>query len=362
MKKIFLILFSLSLFFNAPLKAESNNQDLNELLFNSISSDTEIDLEKIENYLKAGANPNWVNKKHKREQSVLDNFLWKGLASNNPRIIEAIKLLIKYGAKATDSDSTLFWSMALNSYFDTYELTKLLLDNGASAITWSYSSIGTELSPIEFALKEGHNELAELLVEYGATMPDKKIFIQEQFINAISELGNNFNGGFEELSGYLEDGAKINGANKDGKIALVQAIESLSYYWLPEVYLISTIEFLLNNGADPNQLGAYSFSSDKVAALHTLSWFSQFETVSFELRFKPVYELLLSNGAHISKRSEHQMTPLHYAAIENNVDATKYLLLNYSKVSPKDKFGKTPLDYAESGEVIKLLKQYGATE
>jgi hypothetical protein len=133
MKKIFLILFSLSLFFNAPLKAESNNQDLNELLFNSISSDTEIDLEKIENYLKAGANPNWVNKKHKREQSVLDNFLWKGLASNNPRIIEAIKLLIKYGAKATDSDSTLFWSMALNSYFDTYELTKLLLDNGASA-------------------------------------------------------------------------------------------------------------------------------------------------------------------------------------------------------------------------------------
>jgi hypothetical protein len=37
-------------------------------------------------------------------------------------------------------------------------------------------------------------------------------------------------------------------------------------------------------------------------------------------------------------------------------------LSNYSKVSPKDKFGKTPLDYAESGEVIKLLKQYGATE
>ena len=109
-------------------------------------------------------------------------------------------------------------------------------------------------------------------------------------------------------------------------------------------------------------MGAYSFSSDKVAALHTLSWFSQFETVSFELRFKPVYELLLSNGAHISKRSEHQMTPLHYAAIENNADATKYLLLNYSKVSPKDKFGKTPLDYAESGEVIKLLRQYGATE
>ena len=362
MKKLLLILFSLMIFFNASIKAESTNQDINELLYDSISFDGVIDLEKIENYLKAGANPNWVNKKHKREQSVLDNFLWMGLASTNPRIIEAIKLLIKYGAKATDSDSTLFWSMALNSYFDTYELTKLLLDNGASAHTWSYASIGTELSPIEYALKDGNNQIAELLVEYGATMPDNKISVQEQFINAISELGDNFNGGFEELSGYLENGAKINGANKDGQIALVQAIESLSYYWLPEVYLISTIEFLLNNGAEPNQLGAYSFSSDKVAALHTLSWFSQFKTTSFELRFEPVYELLINNGAHISKKSKYQMTPLHYAAKENNAAATEFLLSNYSKVSPKDKFGKTPLDYAESGEVIKLLKQFGAKE
>ena len=29
---------------------------------------------------------------------------------------------------------------------------------------------------------------------------------------------------------------------------------------------------------------------------------------------------------------------------------------------PKDKIGKTPLDYAESAEMIKLLKSHGATE
>jgi len=29
---------------------------------------------------------------------------------------------------------------------------------------------------------------------------------------------------------------------------------------------------------------------------------------------------------------------------------------------PKDRLGKTPLDYAESSAMIKLLKQNGATE
>ena len=29
---------------------------------------------------------------------------------------------------------------------------------------------------------------------------------------------------------------------------------------------------------------------------------------------------------------------------------------------PKDKEGRTPLDYAESAEMIKILKKYGAKE
>jgi hypothetical protein len=33
-----------------------------------------------------------------------------------------------------------------------------------------------------------------------------------------------------------------------------------------------------------------------------------------------------------------------------------------SKIMPKDDKGKTPLDYAESAEMIKLLKDHGAKE
>jgi len=363
MKKLLLILFSLMLFFSASIKAESDNQDINQLLFDAIPSRGEVDLEKIEKYLKAGADPNWVNNTRPGNISVMSYFLVMGRMSENPEdIVDAIKLLVKYGAKASKSGNTLFWSISLNKDFDAYELTKLLLDNGASATTWNYKGIGTKLSPIETALKDGHDNIAELFVEYGASMPNKKIYIQEQFIYTISELGRDFEPNLAKLSQYLENGAKINGANKDGKTALVGAIDSLSPYWYHSLFLIRTIDFLLEKGADPNQLSTEDISFDKITALHTLSWHSQFQQDKFDWRFLPVYELLINNGAHISKKSEYQMTPLHYAAKVNNAAATEFLLSNYSKVSPKDKFGKTPLDYAESGEVIKLLKQFGAKE
>jgi hypothetical protein len=38
------------------------------------------------------------------------------------------------------------------------------------------------------------------------------------------------------------------------------------------------------------------------------------------------------------------------------------LIKEGAKIKPKDRTGKTPLDYAESGSMIKLLKQNGATE
>jgi len=46
----------------------------------------------------------------------------------------------------------------------------------------------------------------------------------------------------------------------------------------------------------------------------------------------------------------------------NNLLAAEILLKNGARIMAKDKFDKRPLDYAESGEMIKLLKKYGAKE
>ena len=56
------------------------------------------------------------------------------------------------------------------------------------------------------------------------------------------------------------------------------------------------------------------------------------------------------------------MTPLHVAAKYNNLEGAKMLIEAGAKIMPKDDTGKTPLDYAESTEMIKLLKSYGAKE
>ena len=64
----------------------------------------------------------------------------------------------------------------------------------------------------------------------------------------------------------------------------------------------------------------------------------------------------------VSARDSDGMTPLQIPANLNNIVGAKMLIEAGSKIMPKDDKGKTPLDYAESAEMIKLLKDHGAKE
>jgi len=75
-----------------------------------------------------------------------------------------------------------------------------------------------------------------------------------------------------------------------------------------------------------------------------------------------IIEALLNAGAHISSRGYNGMTPLHIAAEQNDIHVATTLIKTGAKIMPKDDTGKTPLDYAESAEMIKLLKSHGAKE
>ena len=77
---------------------------------------------------------------------------------------------------------------------------------------------------------------------------------------------------------------------------------------------------------------------------------------------KEALNALITAGAHVSARNSRGETPLHIATKRNNFYAATLLLDNHAKVIPRDGKGKTPLDYAESGEMIKLLKENGAKE
>ena len=79
-------------------------------------------------------------------------------------------------------------------------------------------------------------------------------------------------------------------------------------------------------------------------------------------RAKTIIEALLQNGALVSARDYYGQTPLHVVAKKNNIVGATMLIKAGCKIMPTDRKGKTPLDYAESAEMIKLLKDHGAKE
>ena len=126
--------------------------------------------------------------------------------------------------------------------------------------------------------------------------------------------------------------------------------------------------FLLDIGADVNQQGRGSFGM--TFPLHQIVYCSSFlfnaerkKDISYDTSYaKEILLQLIKRGAYVAAEDEDGLTPLHVAAKRDNLYAAQLLLKSGTKVMPKDKSGKEPLDYAKSSEMIKLLKSYGAKE
>jgi hypothetical protein len=75
-----------------------------------------------------------------------------------------------------------------------------------------------------------------------------------------------------------------------------------------------------------------------------------------------MFMLSKSNREALNSKARDGSTPLHEAATQGHKDIVEYLLRNAAEVNPKDRFGRTPLRWAEEnqhGAVVRLLKKYG---
>jgi ankyrin repeat protein len=264
--------------------------------------------------------------------------------------IIAINLLFEHNAKLQYCDkSILFWPVARGKY----EIVKILLQKGASATFWPKDEIGVDITPIEEATQNGHKSIAELLVKYGAKKLDEKDSVQIRFIEVARH------GSLNELIGLVKKGANVNTKNRQEKTALINALGGFFDY---QTYM--KISYLFDLGADVNLRGRGQFGI--TTPLHEAIFFSSFLYRPGGKRDRSyaekVLQDLIKKGAFVSSRDENEKTPLHIAAENNHVYAAQMLLESGAKVMDKDKSGKTPLNYAESSEMMNLLKKHGAKE
>lgn len=331
------------LLFVIPISTYASNIDAYKLLFDSVISE-KLDVEGVKKALKEGADPNSIYEEN-NTQSVLSILSWS-CKDKEKECIEIVKLLFQHGTKLQNiyGDRTILF---VPITYGLYDFTELLLKNGANAT----EEIDGEL-PIEIAEKNGQSKIVDLLVKYGAKRINKDKTIQLRFIKCAS------NSDITCMQEYLRNGARIDGKDSQDVSALIEALRDPIY----KVNQLLTIKFLLQQGADPNLKGNSKFRDLSGIPLHIAIAMNAFTMKKENSLAELAIKELIKAGAYISGLDEMWRTPLHIAAEVNNYRGAQILIESGAKIMNRDKNGRTPLDYAESTEMIKLLKKHGAKE
>ena len=207
---------------------------------------------------------------------------------------------------------------------------------------------------MELAVRNGRANIIDLLKKHGVPALEPKEAAQQRLIGAAADHD------IPAMEDGLDQGADVNGKNRQGETALIAACQ----FFFGEPWQSAPILYLLKKGADPTVKGSddSKYPDMETTALHSVMVMSAQRLKDNAARAGAVITALLQHGALVSARDYDGQTPLHIAARRNNVVGAQMLIDAGCKISPTDRKGKTPLDYAESAEMIKLLKDHGAKE
>lgn len=96
-------------------------------------------------------------------------------------------------------------------------------------------------TPLRVAVLKGHDEIAELLVNAGASGADRLAFEQQKRQQQLSEAA--VAGRVEDMNALIAVGVNINGLDEQGRTALHAALIARQ---------VAAVVYLLDRGADPN--------------------------------------------------------------------------------------------------------------
>ncbi len=351
----FIIWLVFSFFWSSEIYAKSKldaKQSVNEKLFDSAFSH---DVNGVQQALKVGANHNsyGFGQRSVVETALLRVPTLKGEVfkrdedikwgrEKEKKCIETLKKLFDAGAKVKQLD--LHLPIKSNSVL----ILKLLLEQGLDPNTPI-----KDITPIELAVKCNSQDVVDFLIKRGVKPVAPQVAAQLSLLDAAE------NHDIIRMEKSLREGAKLNGVFKGNRVsALSVAVSTHILRSQSEAY--AAIAYLLQKGANPNFKGLYGNTPLHRAMFSTQMYFDGGSTDDRSTAQKTYRSLslqaLIKAGAIVSSRNDKGKTPLHVAASWSNLLGAKFLLENGANINLKDKYEKTPLDYAESEEMIKLLK------
>jgi len=208
------------------------------------------------------------------------------------------------------------------------EVARVLLEHGADTETGN----STGCSPLEVASAGGHVEVVQVLLEHGADVEAR----DEYKYTALHMASTH--GKPASTRVLLEHSADPNAKDANDETPL----------HLTENAGVARV--LLEYGADTNAQG-----SNNQTPLHRALGDGRVE----------VARVLLENGADANARDSDNRTPLHLASEKGCLDGVRLLLQRYSDIHPRDDEGQTPFQLASVNgchDVMQLLLEHGAMD
>lgn len=232
---------------------------------------------------------------------------------------------------------------------DLSKLNELLERNPSLTQAKAEHPGATRATALHWAAWSGHQEIAELLLAYGA---DIDLYDETHDAPPIGWAGEN--GQKAMFDFLLAKGAKMNisRAAAYGELSLVQRLLA------PDPTLVNFGTKEPSQGWSPLWQAAFWKRSEIVDYLLAQGADVQAATRRGETPLhgavmggaRAIVERLLGQGANVNARADNGMTPLHRAAWQRARDIAALLLTHGADMRIKDKYGWLPLQLATTAE------------